>query len=67
MSIPKKSLVRKVVSLTANDRCDACVAQAVHVVQINDIGKLMFCNHHYTVHKNTLSGYSKIEVLVEGA
>lgn len=67
MSIPKKPLVRRVVSLTLNDRCDACGSAAYHLVNINNISVLKFCNHHYNKHSEALSGYSKIETIVEGA
>jgi hypothetical protein len=65
MSIPKKPLVRQVVCLTLNDRCDACGAPAKHIVQIENISRLMFCNHHYNVNEEALKVYKKIDTLVE--
>ncbi len=35
--------------LTANDRCDACQAQAYVYVKLES-GDLLFCLHHWKVH-----------------
>ena len=40
-------------ALTAEDRCDRCIAQAfVRVVLPH--GELLFCGHHYSRHAPTL-------------
>lgn len=36
-------------TLTANDRCDACQAQAYVFVKLES-GDLLFCLHHWKVH-----------------
>jgi hypothetical protein len=46
--------------LTANDRCDACQAQAYVLVILLDDKDLMFCKHHWDMHSAKL-----IEVAVD--
>lgn len=46
-------------TLTANDRCDACGAQAY--VQATGVqGELLFCHHHYERAVNTPVGYDRM-------
>lgn len=46
-------------TLTANDRCDSCDAQAY--VQVSGVtGELMFCSHHYNKIMNNAVGYDKM-------
>ena len=46
-------------TLTANDRCDSCDAQAY--VQVSGVtGELMFCSHHYNKIMNNAVGYEKM-------
>jgi hypothetical protein len=40
--------------LTAQDRCDACGAQAYYQVNFGETSKLMFCSHHYNANKAKL-------------
>lgn len=40
--------------LSANDRCDSCGAQAYVRVTIHS-GALLFCGHHASKHKDSLS------------
>jgi hypothetical protein len=42
-------------SLTGNDRCDSCGAQAYVRVTIPS-GQLLFCGHHAAKHKESLIG-----------
>ncbi|WP_448074104.1 DUF7455 domain-containing protein [Georgenia yuyongxinii] len=41
--------------LTAQDRCDACGAQAYVRVQL-EAGELLFCAHHARKHADALAG-----------
>jgi hypothetical protein len=41
--------------LTAEDRCDACGAQALHHVPIAGTGGLLLCGHHHRQHKDRLA------------
>lgn len=41
-------------SLTANDRCDACGAQAYVRVELASGGELNFCAHHARKHGSAL-------------
>ncbi|RPF28654.1 DUF7455 domain-containing protein [Georgenia muralis] len=45
-------------TLTAQDRCDACGAQAYVRVEL-DAGELLFCAHHARRHSEALSGVAK--------
>lgn len=45
-------------SLTANDRCDSCGAQAYIRVQL-DSGELLFCAHHGKKYQEKLSGIAQ--------
>jgi hypothetical protein len=47
-------------SLSANDRCDSCGAQAYVWVK-GVTGELMFCGHHYTKIMNDESGKNALE------
>jgi len=40
--------------LTALDRCDRCGAQAYVRVVLASGGSLMFCNHHFRAHEDSL-------------
>ncbi|WP_127127550.1 hypothetical protein [Georgenia sp. SYP-B2076] len=42
-------------TLTAQDRCDACGAQAYVRVQLES-GELLFCAHHARKHAEALAG-----------
>ena len=44
--------------LTAQDRCDACGAQAYVRVELES-GELLFCAHHARKHADALSGVAK--------
>lgn len=45
--------------LNANDRCDACGAQAY--VQVTGVsGDLLFCGHHYNKIVDNAVGYDKM-------
>lgn len=46
-------------SLTANDRCDVCGAQA-YVKTVGVSGELLFCGHHYEGIVNNAVGYDKM-------
>jgi hypothetical protein len=41
-------------SLTAEDRCDRCGAQAYIRVELNSGGELLFCAHHGREHADRL-------------
>jgi hypothetical protein len=41
-------------SLTAEDRCDRCGAQAYIRVELNNGGELLFCAHHGREHADKL-------------
>lgn len=41
-------------SLTAEDRCDRCGAQAYIRVELNSGGELLFCAHHGREHADKL-------------
>ena len=44
-------------TLNANDRCDACGAQAF--VWVNGVsGDLLFCRHHWMKHEDKLREYA---------
>lgn len=43
-----------VIEFTANDRCDACQAQAYAVAQKEGRADLLFCVHHRRKHYNAL-------------
>ena len=46
-------------TLTANDRCDSCDAQAY--VQVSGVtGDLLFCSHHYNKIMDNAVGYDKM-------
>ena len=45
-------------SLTANDRCDSCGAQAYIRVQL-DSGELLFCAHHGKKYQEKLSSIAQ--------
>ena len=46
-------------TLTANDRCDSCGAQAY--VQVTGVsGDLLFCGHHYNKIMDNAVGYDKM-------
>ncbi len=48
--------IEKVWTLTANDRCDRCSAQAY--VSVKGLsGELMFCSHHYNKVMDNAVGY----------
>ena len=51
--------------LTAEDRCDACRAQA-YVYVVLESGELLFCFHHWNENKSALES-SATEVLDESA
>lgn len=46
-------------TLTANDRCDSCGAQA-YVKVTGVTGSLMFCSHHYNKIMDNAVGYEKM-------
>lgn len=46
-------------TLTANDRCDSCGAQA-YVKVTGVTGSLMFCSHHYNKIMDNAVGYDKM-------
>lgn len=48
--------VERVWTLTANDRCDRCTAQAYIAVK-GISGELMFCSHHYNKIMDNAVGY----------
>ena len=41
-------------SLTADDRCDGCGAQAYVRVRLATGGELLFCGHHWGRHSDAL-------------
>ena len=41
-------------SLTANDRCDGCGAQAYVRVRLATGGELLFCGHHWGRHADAV-------------
>ncbi|UNX53393.1 hypothetical protein MF406_10275 [Georgenia sp. TF02-10] len=45
-------------TLTAQDRCDACGAQAYVRVEL-ETGELLFCAHHARQHAGALQGIAK--------
>lgn len=46
-------------TLTANERCDSCAAQAY--VQVTGVtGDLLFCAHHYNSIMDNAVGYEKM-------
>lgn len=46
------------ISLTADDRCDRCGAQAHYHAKKPGGGELMFCSHHYKENRDALlEGY----------
>ena len=51
--------------LTADDRCDACRAQAYVYVKLEP-GDLLFCLHHWNLHAGVLSKQA-VEVVDESA
>jgi len=51
-------------SLTANDRCDGCGAQAYVRVRLATGGELLFCGHHWGRHSEALSAQA-VEVVDE--
>jgi hypothetical protein len=46
-------------TLTANDRCDSCAAQA-YVKVTGVTGDLLFCSHHYNKIMDNAIGYDKM-------
>lgn len=46
-------------TLTANDRCDRCGAQA-YVKIVGSTGELLFCSHHYNKIVNDPNAYTKM-------
>lgn len=53
------SVVAKTYTLTVNDRCDKCQAQALVKVK-GASGELLFCSHHYNKIMNNPKGYEKM-------
>ena len=53
------SVVSKTYTLTINDRCDKCQAQALVKVK-GTSGELLFCSHHYNKIMNNPNGYEKM-------
>ena len=54
-----KEQVQEEWTLTPNDRCDGCSAEAlVKVTGLN--GDLLFCGHHYNKIMNNPEGYKKM-------
>lgn len=45
-------------TLTANDRCDSCVAQAYYIVSLAS-GMLFFCRHHFLKNEDALRDIAK--------
>ena len=43
--------------MDANDRCDACQAQAYYLVKMIE-GQLMFCRHHFLKNEDKLTKVS---------
>ena len=56
MSTMLDTEVEKVWTLTNNDRCDKCAAQAYVAVK-GISGELMFCSHHYNKIMDNAVGY----------
>jgi hypothetical protein len=52
--------------LNADDRCDACQAQAYVYVNF-EFGALMFCLHHWNKNKEGLSAHSVNEIVDESS
>ena len=53
------SVVSKTYTLTINDRCDKCQAQAL--IKVKGVsGELLFCSHHYNKIMNNPNGYEKM-------
>lgn len=48
------STSRKVIPLTALDRCDRCGAAAQHRVWMPNDLQLLFCRHHYIAYEQPL-------------
>lgn len=46
-------------TLTANDRCDACGAQA-YVQAVGAVGDLLFCGHHWEKAMSDAVGYDNM-------
>lgn len=44
----------KATTLTAEDRCDRCGAQAYVRVTLADGGELYFCGHHMRMHESKI-------------
>jgi hypothetical protein len=42
-------------NLTAQDRCDRCGAQAIHLAEMPDGLELLFCNHDFEIHEPKLA------------
>lgn len=55
----KSSEEKKEWTLTANDRCDRCGAQA-YVKIAGSTGELLFCSHHYNKIVNDPNAYTKM-------
>lgn len=52
-----KTMEKKIQSLTVNDRCDRCGAQAFVAVK-GLSGELLFCGHHFSKHQFELEIWS---------
>jgi len=39
----------------ASERCDRCSAPALRQAYKDDVGELLFCNHHYVQHQDALA------------
>jgi hypothetical protein len=48
---------KKIQSLTLQDRCDRCKAQAF-VAAKGFEGELLFCGHHFTKHENAIVAWA---------
>lgn len=55
----KQNQEKKEWTLTANDRCDRCGAQA-YVKIAGSTGELLFCGHHYNKIVNDPNSYTKM-------
>lgn len=55
----KEQEIEKQWTLTANDRCDSCSAQAYVKVK-GSTGELYFCGHHYEKIMNNPQAYEKM-------
>ena len=51
---PIKEELPRVATLTFQDRCDSCGAQA-YVTVLFETGELNFCGHHYRTYESKLS------------